>query len=81
MKEYTNIFELLNDVKKVKGEITKLNYKDCITVRTKLYNTGFREWVINLLWEYVWGDKSYEEVFEIYFRNRNKIRNENKNRL
>lgn len=81
MKEYGSIFELLNDVRKIKTKIKQLKYRDCIIFRTKLYKIGFPEWSIDRLWEYVWDDKSYEEVFEIYFNNRNKIKNENYNRL
>lgn len=89
MKRYYDIFQLLDDICKIKYKVIRLPYKSVIQFRKNLYEIGFAEWVIDLLWDYVWDYRTYYQVKDIFeekkkiikrYRIRNE-NNENKNRL
>ena len=64
MKEYEDIFELLDDICKIKSKVVKLKYNEVIKIRTQLYNLGFPEKKINVIWDFIWDYITYEELME-----------------
>lgn len=62
---YTDFSTLFDDICKNKQNIVKLSLMELYLFKRDFYKLPFSEWKLNLLWEYVWSDKSYSEIFYI----------------
>lgn len=57
---------LFYNICKIKKSIVKLDLKKLETFKGVFFSLDFPEWRLQLLWEYIWDDKTYEEVFYIF---------------
>lgn len=60
------IKEELALVCKTKESVIKLSSKNLKKYKTNFYSQPFKIWQLDLLWEYIWGDISFEEVKKIF---------------
>lgn len=60
------IKELITDICKNKKNIVKLNNENLKKYKTNFYSQPFKIWQLDLLWEYIWSDISFEEVKNIF---------------
>lgn len=60
------IKEELALVCKTKESVIKLSSKNLKKYKTDFYSQPFKIWQLDLLWEYIWGDISFEEVKKIF---------------
>lgn len=49
-----------------KENVIKLNSETLKEYKTEFYSQYFPTWKLDLLWEYIWGDISFEEVKRIF---------------
>lgn len=66
MKKYVEFPELFKDICNIKQYVIKLRGKDLQKYRNEFYLLSFPEWRLNLLWEYIWNDISYEQIKAIF---------------
>jgi len=64
--EYTNFKQLFSRICEIKQNVVKLNSKDLVEYRRNFFRLHFQEWQLTLLWEFIWDDKPYEEVKQIF---------------
>ena len=60
------IKEELALVCKTKESVIKLSSKNLKEYKTNFYSQPFKIWQLDLLWEYIWGDISFEEIKKIF---------------
>lgn len=70
MKKYDTFKDLFADICEIKAFVVKLHYEDLRNYRNDFYSQPFPEWRLNLLWEYIWGDISYNEIKAIFENSR-----------
>ena len=46
--------------------VVKLSNENLKKYKTNLYPQPFKIWQLDLLWEYIWGDISLEEIKKIF---------------
>ena len=63
---FDNFSELFYRVCEIKKNVVKLNSTELSLFKKQFYNRPFREWQLSLLWEFIWDDKSYDEIFFIF---------------
>lgn len=78
MKEYKELKELVSDICQLKEYVVKLDYTGKVEFQKEFYSLPFREWKLNILWDYIWDYKTYNEIIHILEKDLNR---ENKNRL
>lgn len=61
-----NIKELAYIICQKKENMVKLSRKELKEYKIAFYSQKYREWQLDLLWEYIWGDISFEEVKKIF---------------
>lgn len=61
-----NIKELAYIICQKKENMVKLSRKELKEYKTTFYSQKYRVWQLDLLWEYIWGDISFEEVKKIF---------------
>ena len=61
-----NIKELAYVICQKKENMVKLSRKELKEYKTTFYSQKYREWQLDLLWEYIWGDITFEEVKKIF---------------
>lgn len=61
-----SIQELALDICQKKENMIKLSRKELKEYKTTFYSQKYREWQLDLLWEYIWGDITFEEVKKIF---------------
>ena len=49
-----------------KENMVKLSRKELKEYKIAFYSQKYREWQLDLLWEYIWGDISFEEIKNIF---------------
>lgn len=49
----------------IRNYVVELNNENLKKYKTNFYSYPFKEWQLNLLWEYIWGDISLEEIKKI----------------
>jgi hypothetical protein len=54
--------ELFKDVCQLKQNVLKLKHENLKEFKTKFYQKEIAQWQLDLIWEYFWGDKEYEDV-------------------
>ena len=60
------IKEELALVCKTKESVVKLFSENLKKYKTNFYSQPFKIWQLDLLWEYIWGDISFEEIKKIF---------------
>ena len=60
------IKEELALVCKTKESVVKLSSKNLKKYKTNFYSQPFKIWQLDLLWEYIWGDITFEEIKKIF---------------
>ena len=58
--------EYLGLICQIRHNVIKLNNEKLKKYKTALYSTPFKQWQIDLLWEYIWGDISLKEIKKIF---------------
>ena len=61
-----NIKELAYVICQKKENMIKLSRKELKEYKIAFYSQKYREWQLDLLWEYIWGDISFEEIKKIF---------------
>ena len=61
-----NIKELAYVICQKKENVVKLSRKELKEYKTNFYSQKYRVWQLDLLWEYIWGDISFEEIEKIF---------------
>ena len=51
---------------KNKESVVKLSGENLKKYKTNFYSQPFKIWQLDLLWEYIWGDISFEEIKKIF---------------
>ena len=51
---------------KTKESVVKLSIENLRKYKTNFYSQPFKIWQLDLLWEYIWGDISFEEIKKIF---------------
>lgn len=46
--------------------VIKLSNENLKKYKTNFYSLKFKKWQLDLLWEYIWGDISLEEIKKIF---------------
>lgn len=54
--------ELFKDVCKIKRYVLKLDYKTLRKFKKKFYEKNIAKWQLDLIWEFFWDDKTYDEM-------------------
>lgn len=60
------IKEELALVCKTKESVIKLSNENLKKYKTNFYSQPFKIWQLDLLWEYIWGDITFEEIKKIF---------------
>lgn len=60
------IKEELALVCKTKESVVKLSNENLKKYKNNFYSQPFKIWQLDLLWEYIWGDISFEEIKKIF---------------
>ena len=60
------IKEELALVCKTKESVVKLSSENLKKYKTNFYSQPFKIWQLDLLWEYIWSDISFEEIKKIF---------------
>ena len=61
-----SIQELALDICQNRINVLKLSRKELKEYKTNFYSQKYRVWQLDLLWEYIWGDISFEEIKKIF---------------
>lgn len=61
-----NIKELAYVICQKRENMVKLSRKELKEYKTNFYSQKYKEWQLDLLWEYIWGDISFEEIKKIF---------------
>ena len=61
-----NIKELALDICQNRINVLKLSSKDLRKYKTIFYSQNFKSWQLDLLWEYIFGDITLEEIKKIF---------------
>ncbi len=65
MKKYRSFKSLFTDIRQIKPYVVKLQGNNLNEYRNYMYSLPFKEWTIDLLWEYIWSDMTYEQIYKI----------------
>lgn len=57
-----NIKELAYVICQKRENVVKLSRKELKEYKIAFYSQKYRVWQLDLLWEYIWGDISFEEI-------------------
>lgn len=66
MIKYSDFKTLFADIRQIKLFVIKLNGDKLHRFCKDFYSLPFPEWRLDLLWEYIWSDKEYEEIYYIF---------------
>ena len=61
-----NIKELAYVICQKRENVVKLSRKELKEYKTNFYSQKYRVWQLDLLWEYIWGDITFEEIEKIF---------------
>ena len=61
-----NIKELALDICQNRINVLKLSRKELKEYKIAFYSQKYGVWQLDLLWEYIWGDISFEEIKKIF---------------
>ena len=60
LKEYLGLICIEKDF------VVKLSIENLRKYKTNFYSQPFKNWQLDLLWEYMWGDISLKEIKKIF---------------
>ena len=60
LKEYLGLICIEKDF------VIKLSIENLRQYKTNFYSQPFKNWQLDLLWEYIWGDISLKEIKKIF---------------
>ena len=60
LKEYLELICVERDF------VVKLSIENLRKYKTNFYSQPFKNWQLDLLWEYIWGDISLKEIKKIF---------------
>ena len=60
LKEYLGLICIEKDF------VIKLSIENLMKYKTNFYSQPFKNWQLDLLWEYIWGDISLKEIKKIF---------------
>ena len=60
LKEYLGLICIEKDF------VVKLSIENLRKYKTNFYSQPFKNWQLDLLWEYIWGDISLKEIKKIF---------------
>ena len=60
LKEYLGLICIEKDF------VVKLSIENLRKYKTDFYSQPFKNWQLDLLWEYIWGDISLKEIKKIF---------------
>ena len=60
LKEYLGLICIEKDF------VIKLSIENLRKYKTNFYSQPFKNWQLDLLWEYIWGDISLKEIKKIF---------------
>lgn len=63
---YDNIKDLFEHICEIKAYVLKLSLKELEIYKTSFYQQRVIYWALNIMWEYIWGDKDYETIKIIF---------------
>ena len=66
-----DVKELCEDICKLKEYVLELDYKNLKKYKEFFYKKDIAKWQLDLIWEFIWDDRDYEEV--IYILKKKKI--------
>lgn len=69
MKEYNRFKDLFNDIRQIKGYVIKLKGQKLGEYCDYFYSLPFQEWRLDVLWEYIWGDRTYANICKVFKMN------------
>lgn len=61
-----NIKELAYIICQKKENMVKLSRKELKEYKIAFYSQKYKVWQLDLLWEYIWGDITFEEIKKIF---------------
>ena len=61
-----NLKEYLGVVCVERDFVIKLSNENLRKYKTNFYSQPFKNWQLDLLWEYIWGDISLKEIKKIF---------------
>lgn len=61
-----NLKEYLRGICIERDFVVKLYGENLKKYKTNFYSQPFKIWQLDLLWEYIWGDISFEEIKKIF---------------
>lgn len=64
--KYDNFTTLFDSICEIKKNVVKLSLEERASFKSQFFNLNFSEWSLNLLWEFIWDDKSYNEILYIF---------------
>ena len=73
--EYYSFKELFKHICEIKTFVLQLSLKDLREYKEIFYNQKVPYWTLNIMWEYIWGDKDYETM-KIIFKNAKLVKEE-----
>jgi hypothetical protein len=53
---------LFSAIRQIKQFVVKLSSAELTDYKLVFYNQEFQKWKLDLLWEYIWDDREFEEV-------------------
>lgn len=66
--EINNFDDLFNLICLKKDIVVKLSSNEIKKIKQEIYKFDFKKWAIDILWEYIWDDIEYDRMLFI-FRN------------
>lgn len=66
--EINNFDDLFNLICLKKNIVVKLSSNEIKKIKQEIYKFDFKKWAIDILWEYIWDDIEYDRMLFI-FRN------------
>ena len=75
--KYRDFKELFRHICEIKRFVLKLTMEDLRAYKKAFYNQEIENWVLNIMWEFIWGDKDYKEM-KLIFENANVIKGRKK---
>ena len=61
-----NLKEYLGLICVERNFVVKLSVENLRKYKTNFYSQPFKNWQLDLLWEYIWGDISLKEIKKIF---------------
>lgn len=64
--EYDDFSALFYNICELKKTIVKLKLEELTVAKKQFFELDFPEWRLQLLWEFIWDDKTYSEIYSIF---------------